>query len=175
MDIKLLIASGAAAVALLAAPVARADLVFKYSTNGGTSFTNVCDVPTGTGTCGTGQGSMPLSSNWMLQGNAVSQSPGPPNPDLLETIVGGLTNNAGTTQTIILSIGDVNFTTPTPSGLNLISSIGGEVGINPPSSQHPVPYQLPRPGRLPELLRGCGGLSDSAAAVFCRHGPFQRV
>jgi hypothetical protein len=128
MDIKLLIASGTAAVALLTAPAARADLLFEYSIPPG-DFTAWCSVPTGTtGSCSQ-SGDIPPA--WVLQGTAVSQSPGPPNPNLLETIV-NLTNNAGTAQTIELSIGDLNLTTPTPSGLNLISSISGAPGSDPP-------------------------------------------
>ena len=130
MDIKLLIASGVTAVALLAASAARADLLFEYSIPPG-DFMTWCSVPTGTtGSCSQ-SGGIP-STSWVLQGTAVSQSPGPPNPNLLETIV-NLTNNAGTPQTIELSIGDLNFTTPTPSGLNLISSISGVPGSDPPT------------------------------------------
>jgi hypothetical protein len=127
MDTKLLIASGAAAVALLAAPVARANLMFEYSINGGPLLllcggTGSCSVPSGFSVAG-----------WIFEGGATagSQSPGPPNPNLLETTVGSLTNNSGMTQTIEFLIGDLGFTNPNPSGLNLISSISGEPGSDP--------------------------------------------
>jgi hypothetical protein len=133
MDIKLLIASGAAAVALIATPVARANLLFEYSTDMVASFVPLCNVPTGTGSCTVPP--MPLASNWALTSGAtgVSHSPGPPNPDLLEATIGDLTNNAGTTQTIEFRIGDINFTTPNPFGLSLslISSVSGSVSADP--------------------------------------------
>jgi hypothetical protein len=42
--------------------------------------------------------------------------------------IGNLANNAGTAQTIEFLIGDTGFTTPNPSGLDLISSISGAPG-----------------------------------------------
>jgi hypothetical protein len=73
------------------------------------------------------------STNLVLtNATASSLSPGPPNPDLLVTNIGNLANNGGTAQTIEFLIGDTGFTNPNPSGLDLIGSISGTPGSDPP-------------------------------------------
>jgi hypothetical protein len=170
MDIKLLIASGAAAVALIATPVARANLLFEYSTDMGASFVPLCNVPTGTGSCTVPP--MPLASNWALTSGAtgVSHSPGPPNPDLLEATIGDLTNNAGTTQTIEFRIGDINFTTPNPFGLSLslISSVSGSVSADPTLSL----ISCLDPGNRQNYCAGASAIVTQPLQTFVIDGPF---
>lgn len=117
----------AAAVTALAigAPKARANLIVDYSLDGGTTFTNLVDVASGSTVSG---GSPTLGAFAVSLLSIESNSPGTPSLAKLLSSSLDVTNTSGSTESIIFAFSDTGFTSPTaPPNLVLNSHIGGSV------------------------------------------------
>lgn len=129
MSRKLLIAAALAAGALAAAPAARSNVLFEYSTNGGATFTQVCTASSGTA-C---NNPSITTSNGLQLINASAGSNSPGTPALADVVSSSLqitnTNTTGNASVEFL-IGDTGFTAPTaPPALTFASHVGGTVVV----------------------------------------------
>lgn len=114
-----------AGLALPSAP-AHAILLAQYSTNNGASFQGICADPNPGGACGDSF----TTSNGLtfLSFGATSNSPGTAtNADLLSTSL-RISNPTSTTESVLLSIGATDFTSPTaPPTATFLNNISGTV------------------------------------------------
>lgn len=124
MNKNLLLAAALMAGGLAWSSGASAGLLAEYSTNGGATFTSICSGPSSgcAGSATTGNGIV-IS----LQ-TASSDSPGSPSLANLLSSNNNITNTSTHTESVIILIGDTDFTMPiTPPALTLQSNIGDTV------------------------------------------------
>lgn len=120
---RFLMAAALAAGPLLAVSAAHAGILVTYNVNGA-GTTTLCSGASGT-SC---TGSVTVGSVVIGSTSGGSNSPGTPGiADVVSSNL-SLTNNGASSATVILTIGDINFTAPTtPPTLTLLSHVGGTV------------------------------------------------
>lgn len=115
-----------AALAVVVASSAKADLVIEYNLGGG--FTSLADTASGGLNDLDNQN---LGSFHLTQISDTSNSPGTSSISQLLSSSLDITNTSGSTATIIFAFSDTGFTSPTaPPSLLMNSHIGGSVVIN---------------------------------------------
>ena len=171
--------------ALLLPSAASATLIFEYSTNGGTSFTNLCSGVDGCTTIA----DITLTDGLVVSAGAAGSSNSPGTPlvaDLLSSTV-RITNPTGGSVSVIFRIGDTGYTAPTtPPPANLESAIGDTVAnagtganslhyitcIDQANGQDSCPGTITAPTLSPNITTvGSDNLSNNTL-VTSLHAPY---
>lgn len=127
MTKHLLLTTALVAGAFSWASSASAGLLAEYSINGGATFTTICSAASGTSCSGSVVTANGIDVNTQ---SAMSNSPGTPTLAELLSSVLSIRNTTGSSQSIIISVGDTDFASPTtPPALTLESAIGGSVSV----------------------------------------------
>lgn len=118
---KLLLAASACAGLAFAQP-ASAGLLAQYSLDNGATFTPICSDISG-GSC---SDTFTAGGLNFLVFAATSNSPGTPDEANLFSTTLRLTNTSGSTKSILLSVGDVDFTAPI-GAVSFLNNVSGTV------------------------------------------------
>jgi hypothetical protein len=107
-------------------PKANADLILAYSLDSGASFTNLIDAPSNTPFAALG--GVTLGAFLVTVPALQDNSPGTPSLANLLSSTLSVTNNSGSTASIIFAFSDTGYTAPVaPPPVALSSAIGGSV------------------------------------------------
>jgi hypothetical protein len=126
-----LFAAAIGAAGFLAAPAAYAGLLAEYSLNGGATFSTICSAASGSACANPSI----LTANGLNLSLSTAGSNSPGTPSLADVVSATLqiTNDSATTESILISIGDINFAQPAapPSSFVLVNNhIGGTVIVS---------------------------------------------
>ncbi|HTV90922.1 MAG TPA: hypothetical protein VME41_18065, partial [Stellaceae bacterium] len=123
-----LFAAAIGAAGFLAPQAANADVIAEYSVDGGATYNPICSAPSGSA-CS--NASITTSNGILLTlSSAGSNSPGTASlADVVSSTL-QITNTSGAAESILINIGDVNFTAPTtPPDVIVNNHIGGTIVV----------------------------------------------